>query len=229
MQKILFVFSNKTHFETALPILNFLKDKYKFLGIFNFIDTKYSKGLEKYLEKYENLFEEIFLIKDNNFFTKHITNYLKIKKILLKWLKEKNIISSIQFIEGGYIDWLVIGVLKENNIKTIVLQWAITWEPSYYDKLRNKNITFIKQVIKKVIRKFLMIDYPTMKYLGDGNADYLLTMGEFWTKQFLKYHNYPYKFIATGNPRFLKLTTLKSFGKKKYSFCNRGGFFIIWL
>lgn len=28
------------------------------------------------------------------------------------------------------------------------------------------------------------MNYPSMKYLGDGQADYLLTMGDFWTNQF---------------------------------------------
>jgi hypothetical protein len=223
LKTILFVFSNKTHFETALPILYYLKDKYKFLAIFNFIDKEYSKGLENYFKKYRNLFEETFSITDDNFFTKNISNYLKVKKVLSNWIKNNNIITSFQFIEGGYIDWLVIGILKENNIKTIVLQWAITWEPRYYDMLRSKNIIFIKQVIKKMIKKLLKIDYPTMKYLGNGNADYLLTMGEFWTQQFLKYHNYPDKFITTGNPRFLKLTALKEFEKKHILFVTGAG------
>lgn len=214
MKKILFVFSNKTHFETALPLINFLKEEYEFLAIFNFVDVKYSKGLDEYLNKYENLFKEVFVIDKNDIFSKHIVNYLKLKRILRDWIKKYDIISSLQFIEGGYIDWLVIGVLKEHKIKTVVLQWAITGVPEFYKTYQNS----FKIVIKKFLKKVLNINYPTMKYLGDGNADYLLTMGEFWTKQFLKHHNYPHKFITTGNPRFLELTTLKNYKKDKVLF-----------
>ena len=216
-QYILHVFSNKTHFETALPILNALNDQYAHIAIFNLSNLNYSKGLEKYLEEYKSLFHDTLVLGSTKSKFDRGIQLLKVKQFIKTILKRHKIQASLQFIEGGDIDWLVIGILKEHNIKTVVLQWAITWEPMYYDRLRqNKSrISYVRSSIGKFVKTLLGINYPSMNYLGDGQADYLLTMGEFWTNQFLKYHNYPHKFIATGNPRFLDLIDLKKYSDKK--------------
>lgn len=214
---LFFVFSNKTHFETALPILEYFQDKYDYVAIFNLSNPNYSKGLREYLEKYRELFQDILVLNTLSSKIERIKQLLQVKKFVQNCIKTCDIQSSIQFIEGSDIDWLVIGVLKENNIRTVVLQWGITWEPSYYDGLHGKNtvIKKIKSKIHKVIKIVLGLNYPSMKYLGDGQSDYLLTMGDFWTNQFLKYHNKKDKFISVGNPRFLDLVTLKEHSNKK--------------
>jgi len=188
---------------------------YDFIAIFNLSNKEYSQGLERYLQTYQSKFIKIFTIYPSKTSAQKIIQLIKVKSFVKDSLYHFYIKASIQFIEGGDIDWLVIGVFKENNIKTIVMQWAITWEPSYYDNLKQSKRINIRPIINKIIKIMLGLNYPTMKYLGDGQADYLLTMGEFWTNQFLKYHNYPDKFIATGNPRFLDLIDLKGYPNKQ--------------
>jgi len=214
---LFFVFSNKTHFETALPILKHFKDKYNYIAIFNLSNLNYSKGLAEYLEKYRAFFPDILVLNTLSSKAHRIKQLIQVKKFVKKSIRNYQTQSSIQFIEGSDIDWLVIGVLKENRIKTIVLQWAITWEPSYYDNLHGKKsiIQVFKSKINIITRSLLGLNYPSMKYLGDGQADYLLTMGEFWTNQFLKYHNKKNKFITIGNPRFLNLVKLREYTDKK--------------
>jgi len=209
------VFSNTTQFETALPMLICYGNMYDFIAIFNLSNKEYSQGLERYLQTYQSKFIKIFTIYPSKTRAQKIIQLIKVKSFVKDSLYHFYIKASIQFIEGGDIDWLVIGVFKENNIKTIVMQWAITWEPSYYDNLKQSKRINIRPIINKIIKIMLGLNYPTMKYLGDGQADYLLTMGEFWTNQFLKYHNYPDKFIATGNPRFLDLIDLKGYPNKQ--------------
>lgn len=214
---LFFVFSNKTHFETALPILEYFQDKYDYVAIFNLSNPNYSKGLMEYLEKYRELFQDILVLNTLSSKIERIKQLLQVKKFVQNCIKTCDIQSSIQFIEGSDIDWLVIGVLKENNIRTVVLQWGITWEPRYYDGLHGNNtvIKKIKSIIHKIFKIILGLNYPTMKYLGDGQSDYLLTMGDFWTNQFLKYHNKKDKFISVGNPRFLDLTQSREISDKK--------------
>lgn len=208
-KSILCVFSNKTHLETALPVLVELKDEYQFIGVFNFISTEYSVGLNQLLKQHNELFIEHYSIEEITSYYERYIVLLRLKKFIITCHKKMSFSHSLQFSEGGDVDWLVIGVLKSLNVKTVVMQWAITWEPKFYDRRQDYPMK-VKFAVNKAIKKLLNIDYLMMSYLGDGGADYLLTMGEHWTKQFQKFHDKPKKFITTGNPRFQDLAEERS-------------------
>lgn len=212
---IIFVFSNKTHFQTAIPLLERLKDTYEFIAIFNLSNKQYSSGLEEYFLTYQHYFKENLCLENGVTKINHLSNLFKVKKFIKTIMLKYPIKSSIQFIEGADIDWLVIGLLREKDIRTVVLQWAITWEPIYYDEMKkNKFKAMLKRNLYKIFKVLLGLNYRTMQYLGDGNAKYLVTMGDFWTEQFSRHHAYPNKFISVGNPRFLDLIKLRDIKNK---------------
>jgi len=212
---VLFVFSNKTHFETALPLLKYWQNRYHFIGIFNFSNEHYAQGLKAYMDEHESFFKDMLVLLPADSKWALLQNLLRVKAYMREKIQTRHILSSIQFIEGADIDWLVIGLLKEARIRTVVLQWAITWEPVYYDRMKkNKKISVLKRGLQCLVKSLFGLRYPTMRYLGDGAADYLLTMGAYWTEQFMKHHDRPGKFITTGNPRFMGLVTLREISNK---------------
>jgi len=217
---LLFVFSNKTQFETAIPLFTLLKAQYRFAAIFNVSNANYAKGLDAYERQYAQMFAYRLSLGASKGLRGKIGRLFRVKGFVKGLLAKNTVHASVQFTEGADIDWLVIGLLKEARVKSVVIQWAVTWEPSYYDALHRMqgSVRFaaFKRKIVSLAKVLIGMPYPTMRYYGDGASDYILTMGEFWTEQFLRHHPYKGKFVTTGNPRFVSLSSLRRFPDKRH-------------
>jgi len=110
----------------------------------------------------------------------------------------------ITFTEGGVSEWIALGVAGKLGIPKNCIQWAITWEPFVYNELHKRDLSKprARDLVISLIRSILGLSYKRMIYFGDGGADKIFVLGEYWRQQFIKHHNNSQKFVVTGSPSF---------------------------
>ena len=121
--------------------------------------------------------------------------YRRLKSEYLEWYRANNCISRynhvLTFTEGGCIEWIYLSAARHHKIHSTCIQWSITWPKKFYDD----NLSYKKWVIKKfkykainTLRRAVGIKGHPMEYLGDGLAERVLTIGDFWTQQLISNH-----------------------------------------
>ena len=203
-----FCFSNATQFDTVVPLIEeLIARNERVVAFVNSLAEAYAAGLGEKIATRKELFAEILPIDLPNNAVVRFLAYLKIKRILKKKIDLYRPKAIITFTEGGSVEWLFLGVAREKGIKAITIQWAIVWEPYIYDAMHKRKPRLAEKAIgrKRFILSLFGLNYPRMKYYGDGNAERILTMGDFWTQQFKKVHpQLKEKFVTFGVPRFAK-------------------------
>ena len=144
------------------------------------------------------------------------SNYRRLISEHVEWTRAKNCISRyhhlLTFTEGGCAEWIYLSAAKYYKIDSTCIQWSITWPKKFYDG----NLSYKAWVLKKLkykavntIRRVVGIKGRPMEYLGDGLADRVLTIGEFWTRQLKQNHkSLSEKFFTYGMP-FKTITKIK--------------------
>ena len=210
-RNFIFCVANITQYETALPLIDFIQTNYQaeVSIIVNNMQPSYTGNLPVIVQNDARRYQQVQII--NKAQLNKLLFFLSLKQQLQKlviYKGEKTLYFG--FTEGGTIEWFLIGVLKKMGVKTTVIQWAITWKPDIYKRLKGHDKESFKAVIKQLKKIIhcafaaaLNLPYQKMRFSGDGPADHILTMGEFWSRQFKSTHpKKKHKFSTFGNPRF---------------------------
>lgn len=231
MKIIIVAVSNKTQFETFLSLRTQLHNegyKYRYILIQTMTNPNYDAGLAEAVEQHESLFINIIRIKKLPAVA-HLLQMIFFKRRLTYYFQQPETTLALTFSEGGAVDWIVIGLAKRWQTLSICMQWAITWPDALYEKLRQSppHRTIGLSAIKNIVKILLGFNFKKMTCFGNGNADVVLTMGDFWT-QFLS-EKYPLlarqeKFITLGHPAWTRYKDIsKRKDRKHLVFCTGAG------
>lgn len=224
---VVFCFSNQSHFAASLPLIRALRAFSPDMHIFaiaDLADSHYAAGLGAILEQNKYLFTDCLVFPSSlnmGIFSK-LKGFLTTKKRIACFLKKACAQQVFAFTEGGRIEWLVLGLARRAQAQTYCIQWAITWKPEIYRRLRADR-DLIKVVFLRLFMKLLGADFLRMKYLGDGGADVLLTLGDYFTRQFEGVHpTHVGKFKSFGQSSFVSLLDLREKPKRNVAVLTTG-------
>lgn len=210
---LIFFVTNISQLDTAIEIAS-LKEFSIELIVVNQVGL--SKGLEKKAKDFKKEFTSISFFKLSDRFKK----VQLLKLVLYFWyraIKSKSLISKKNFIvtlftEGGRYEWIIASICKSFSIKSVCMQWALTWNPKDYQEINPGRYDMEDRVgiMQKILGKILCYRPVRMNYLGDGACDKVFTLGRYWKEQLeLNHPSRKKKFVATGNPRFKYSTSKK--------------------